>query len=125
MKKNIAAKYADALIQLLEGKSRNQGEGVITNFVAAIKKQGQTRLLPSILTATAKKLELARKKKSATVVTAHRVSEELQKKFKTLLGKEFVYLEEDARVLGGVMIKMEDVIIDATVKGSLERFKKF
>lgn len=75
------------------------------------------------------RLEIAIRKEQATILTAIEIDEDIKHKLEELLEKKLgkrprVKYEIDPEIIGGLILKIGDELIDASIKGRLLRFKK-
>ena len=127
--KYSAKQYAEALYDSLEGTDPKDVDLVLNNFVEILALNNDVKIFSDIETEF-HKLELAKQgKKLAEVTSAHPLSRENEKHIMAELNrlvKGDVELKKriDEKVLGGVMITINDQMIDATVKNELQELKK-
>lgn len=123
------AQYAQALFESLDGTDPKDIDLVLNNFVQALALNNDLHRFDEI-EQEFHKLELAKKgKKLAEVTTAHPISKEAERDIidelnKLVKGDVEIKKKIDENILGGVMIKMDDQLIDASVKSQLNKLKK-
>jgi F-type H+-transporting ATPase subunit delta len=127
--KYSARQYAQALIEALEGVAPSDEEKILDNFVEVLASNNDLRMFDDI-SQEFHKLELVKKGIKQVEITSakpisreneHQIVEELNKLVK---GKIEVKKTIDEKLIGGVIIQMEDQMIDASVKNNLEQLKK-
>lgn len=120
--------YASSLIEALHGTSESEGRACLNIFFKIIEKNKNLKLIPGIIA----EIEAIGDKESgvtkAKVTTAVKISDETLKGIlKTLenLYKTKVKIEEktDADILGGVIVEVGNEILDASVRGRLNKFR--
>lgn len=131
MKKLTPKKYARALYELLqEAKNETERAEVIANVLQLVAANRDTGKLDAIVAALADIYDEAAGTVRGTLVTARKLSVEdnamIMKEVAGLVGKEAAELETavDETVLGGFKAVFKDRIVDATVKGQLNRLKQ-
>jgi F-type H+-transporting ATPase subunit delta len=127
--KFTAKQYAQALLESLEATAPADTDKVLDNFVATIAENNDFKLYEEIISEF-HKLDLAKKGvKQADVSSAHPLNSENEKQIVEALndyvkGKVELKKQIDESLIGGVVVRMDDVLIDASVKNSLEQLKK-
>jgi F-type H+-transporting ATPase subunit delta len=108
------------------------GEKISTitlNWINLVIDQGRQRRLPNIIEAFFTLAQESREKVTAEVVTSVPLSEDLIQRLEKELSrasKKQVFLKPmvDESILGGVIVKIENKIIDGSVKHRLEEMKQ-
>lgn len=124
-----AKQYAAALMDSLQETNPKDQDKVLDNFVKVLAENNDLRLFDQIA-GEFHKLDLGKQgTKQVNVKSAHplgranekQILEELNKlaKMKVELKKEI-----DERLIGGVVIQMDDQVIDASVKNQLEELRE-
>ena len=123
-----AHQYAKTLFESLQDTKKEDHDKILDNFVDALALNNDIGMFEEI-SAEFEKLDKASKGiKIAEVTSAkpldkaseHGIIEHLNK---AVNGKVELRKKIDERLLGGVVIKLEDTLIDASVKKSLEDLK--
>ncbi len=123
-----AKQYAKALMDTIHETNPKDQDKVLDNFARVLAENNDLRLYDQIAEEF-HKLDLAKQGiKQVEVTSAHPLSrenekaivEELNKLVKT---KIELKKQVDDRLIGGVVIQMEDQVIDASVKNQLEQLK--
>ncbi|HEX5429741.1 MAG TPA: ATP synthase F1 subunit delta [Patescibacteria group bacterium] len=123
-----ALEYARALLDSVTDTDPKELDLVLNNFVEVLAANNDVSLFPEI-EQEFHKLELAsRGQKLAEVTSAHPLSRENERDIITELNKLVkgdVTLKKkiDEKILGGVVIRLDDQLIDASVKGELDNLK--
>ena len=124
-----AKQYAVALMESLETTDPKDQDKVLDNFVKVLAENNHMRLFDQI-EQEFHKLDLAKQGiRQVQVKSAHPLSKSNEKAIleelnKLVKGKVELSSEVDERLIGGVIIRMEDQVIDASVKNQLEQLKE-
>ena len=124
-----ARQYAQALSDSLNETENKDHEKILDNFVKVLAENNDLRLFEEISNEF-HKLELAKKGiKQVEVVTAHPINKENEheiiKELNKLVKIDFeIKKRVDESIIGGVVIKVDDQMLDASVKNNLEQLKK-
>jgi F-type H+-transporting ATPase subunit delta len=125
MKKQSPKLYAEALHELVSGKTAAETGAIIKSFVDMLVKKRMIGKSDEVIEAY-RQLELKEKGiVEATVSSAQPLTKEAEEKIKEMVGKEFgskhveIQHKIDEKLLGGAKIQVGDTIIDATLKGRL------
>jgi F-type H+-transporting ATPase subunit delta len=113
-----------ALSQIFAGKI----SPITFHWINMVVDQGRQRRLPTIIEAFLTLTEEAREKVTAEVITAIPLSEDLAKRLEQELSKitkKRVFLKPmvDDSILGGVIVKVQNKVIDGSVRHRLEEIK--
>jgi len=113
-----------ALFQIFGGKV----SPITLHWINMVIDQGRQRRLPVIIEAFLTLAQDARDKITAEVITSIPLSEDLAKRLEQELSKvtkKRVFLKPiiDDSILGGVIVKIENKVIDGSVKHRLEEIK--
>lgn len=123
-----AKKYAEALDEALDSCKPSDSEKILDNFVQILADNNDLRMFDAIAEEYHKR-ELAKKgKKLAEVTTARPLAPDTEKQIIDTLNrviKSDVELKNkiDGRIIGGCVIRVDDTVIDASIKHSLEELK--
>jgi F-type H+-transporting ATPase subunit delta len=126
--KFTAKQYAQALYDSLEGTDPKDIDLVLNNFVEVLALNNDVRIFEQI-EEEFHKLELAKDgKKLAEVTTAQPLSKDSERDIikelnKIVKGDVELKKKIDEKILGGVIIKVDDQLIDASVRGELGKLK--
>jgi F-type H+-transporting ATPase subunit delta len=101
---------------------------ITLHWMNMVVDQGRQRRLPTIIEAFLTLTEDARDKVTAEVITSIPLPEDLAKRLEQALSKvtkKRVFLKPmvDDSILGGVIVKIENKVIDGSVKHRLEEIK--
>lgn len=129
MKKISNKKLAIALLELLDGKTKKEAEDIIGKFFVFLKQKNKLSSIPKI----EKELEILFNKQhkivNAHIETAEKIDEHTRKEI-----EEFIKNKTDAqtieltekintKLLGGIIMKYEDKIIDSSIRTKLNNLK--
>lgn len=123
-----AKQYAKALMDAIHETDPKDQDKVLDNFARVLAENNDLRLYDQIAEEF-HKLDLAKQGiKQVEVKSAHPLSRENEKAIvdelnKLVKGKIELKKQVDERLIGGVLIQMEDQVIDASVKNQLEQLK--
>ncbi len=113
------------LYELLADLPRNKQEGIITAFAAWLKKQGKLHWGKSIARAVQQYGDVQETKQRVEATVAREMPEreaaELKVALEKALSAKEVRLHVDEQLIGGAVIQKGFTIIDASVKGQLNR----
>lgn len=120
--------YAHTLYEVLEDTHPKDHQKVIDNFVNILVENNDSGLYQEIIKEV-KKIEQEKKdKKTVEIITARPLkAEEEQTLFESIndcLGKNVEFKKAvDQGLISGLVIKVDDVVIDGSVKKRLEKMK--
>ena len=126
--KYSAKQYALALFESLAETDPKDSGTVLDNFVKVLAENNDLRLFDEI-SEEFHKLELNKKGiKQVEVTSAHPLTHENEKEIlhelnKLVKGEYELKKKVDENLIGGVVIRMDDKMIDASVKNNLEQLK--
>ncbi|MFA5953978.1 MAG: F0F1 ATP synthase subunit delta [Patescibacteria group bacterium] len=110
--------YAKALLDAYEqATSENSAGKMLDHFVSFIKQHRLAPLVPAILSAVLREVELRQYRKSSVIQVAHATPESTFKMFENSV------ITENKNLIGGFTVKQEDRAIDASVSGALEQLR--
>ena len=122
-----AADYAQALFEAVQETKPDDHDKVLDNFVKILADHGHLGLLEKI-EEEYRRLERQAKGIREVELTAARTGiadKELLKDLNRIVGEKIeVKKKVDEGLIGGVVIRVGDTLIDASVKNSLESLKK-
>jgi len=115
-------KLAEILLSLTEGKSPKEKEKIIKDFLLVLREKNKIHLLSKIL----RELRKMERKREVNLFLAKKIDEEIKKKLKEtikrILGKEKeIKIKIDENIIGGFLVKSENFLIDASIKGLLNK----
>ena len=123
MKRLTAHQYADALVAAWSDTPTKERPVLIKNFVALLRRQRATKVLPRILEWVQR---LEDQENGVTRVTVTSAGEMDDKKLATALSKHLgqVAIDQivDPKLIGGIAIRFGDQQVDGSVSTRLKQF---
>ncbi|PIS39283.1 MAG: hypothetical protein COT33_02795 [Candidatus Nealsonbacteria bacterium CG08_land_8_20_14_0_20_38_20] len=119
-------KLAKILISLAENKSQREKEEIVKNFLEILKQKKNIPLLNKIL----KEVKREIKKKEVNLTVARKLDEDafaqIKAKINEVFGKEKeTKIKIDENIIGGFLVKSRDYLIDASIKGMLNKLRYY
>jgi len=119
-------KLAKILISLAENKSQREKEEIVKNFLEILKQKKKIPLLNKIL----KEVKREIKKKEVSLTVARKIDEDafaqIKAKINEVFGKEKeTKIKIDENIIGGFLVKSRDYLIDASIKGMLNKLRYY
>ncbi|MGO2131649.1 MAG: F0F1 ATP synthase subunit delta [Halomonas sp.] len=119
------ADKAEMLIDI-SGDSISEQVG---NFLRQVSRQGRLAALPDILEQFETLRAEQEKRMDVTIVSAYPLKDAQQKKLATALAKRLnreisITTQVDSDLLGGVILRAGDTVIDGSVRGRLNRLQE-
>jgi F-type H+-transporting ATPase subunit delta len=119
------AEKADMLIDIC-GDSISEQVG---NFLRLVARQGRLAALPDILAQFEVLKAEQEKRMDVTIVSAYPLNDAQQKKLTSALAKRLnreisITTQVDSELLGGVILRAGDTVIDGSVRGRLNRLQE-
>lgn len=116
---------AKALFLATQNKPKENQEKIVRNLINFLKKKRQIYLLPAILNDYQKYLKLKRSFLTFAHKPDREILEKIKKVFKDILkGAEKIQIKIDKEITGGFIVKTENTLIDASIKGILRKIKE-
>jgi F-type H+-transporting ATPase subunit delta len=117
-------RYAQALYDAVSEVRSEDQDKVIENFARILVESGDSKLLPEIEEAFRTIKNRSEGIKQIEVVTA-REHAEILKTVNEQVGKDSdIKYKIDQNLIGGVIVRVDDTLIDGSIKNSLEELKK-
>lgn len=122
------SQYAQALTELMD--SPVKGAELALNFIGWLKQRGETKKLPAIVEQLQKMEREKEGMLSVRAITAHEIATETKEKLAEQAavlfpGKKIeLHHEINSDLIGGVELRTEEVLYDATLRAELETLKK-
>ena len=128
MKKLTAKPYAVSLYEVIAESKGDDIKKQIRNFLNVVKKRKDLKLLSKIFDSFQEVYYERKGILKAEVTSSHKLSNAIENEIKNWLKQEtgkVAEIEEkiDPSLLGGVVIKYSDTILDASLKNSLKNLK--
>src|SRR3989338_8412889 len=126
--KFTAKQYAEALMDSITDTDPKHLDLVLDNFVQVLVDNSALRMFDEI-TEEFHKLELAKKGiKQVEITSVHPINQENEKEIlhqlnKLVKGNLELKKKVDENIIGGVIVKIEDQMLDASVKNNLEQLR--
>jgi F-type H+-transporting ATPase subunit delta len=124
-----ARQYANALFEAVRGKKEGEVKVALKNFVGILAEKNDFKKAPEIIRELIKVYRKEEGIIEAEIISAEPLKKELagelREYIKKASGAEKVELKEitDSAILGGVVIKFEDKIIDGSLRMRLSELK--
>jgi F-type H+-transporting ATPase subunit delta len=128
--KITAKQFALSLYESVEGKSAGEIKVVIKNFVEILSKKSRLAMADKIIKEFTRVWQAERGQVEAEITSASDLSNEtvklIQNYVKKLSGanEAIVTARVDRNILGGVIIKYGDRVLDGSLKNSLAELKE-
>jgi F-type H+-transporting ATPase subunit delta len=125
-----AKQYAQTLYDLTDGKSKLEIEKYVVDFARNIYKNRKLKMAGKIIESFGKIYNSEKGIIEAEVVTAEKISAATEKKVKDYIGKKYdakeVFLKNiiNPKIKGGIVVKVEDDVMDGSVTGRLGELRK-
>jgi F-type H+-transporting ATPase subunit delta len=121
--------YAEGLYDLTLNKKEGEIKIVLEKFVSFLVKKNDLRKINQILDYFNKIWQEKNGFFEAELISARKLDKKIVKTIddylKELVGRNPVWQEKiDEKIIGGVIIKFQDNVIDLSVKGNLDNLKK-
>jgi F-type H+-transporting ATPase subunit delta len=124
-----STQYAKSLYEATEEKSHAEVDVLVSNFVKVLAKNGQMRLTREIM----RKFETVSNMKNGIIVAEVKSREKLNSdvvdKLNSCIKEKYLAKEVviknivDEKTQGGVIVKVGDEIMDASVRGQLKKMR--
>lgn len=127
--KITATQYAKTLYELTESKSQKEIDIIVANFIKLLNQKRQLKLAPKVI---AKFNEIWNEKNGimeAEVTSHEKLSEVLRSKVSSYVSSKYkakkVILNNkiDLNIIGGIVIKVGDEILDGSISGQLNNLR--
>ncbi len=121
---------ADVRIKVMQEIVKSAGvSAIMSNFLNLLAEKGRSNILPEISAAFQHMVDDEQNICQGTVISATELSAELQEKTKETLekitGKQVVLKSEtDPSIIGGIIAKVGDLVLDGSIKTQLEGLKE-
>jgi F-type H+-transporting ATPase subunit delta len=127
--KLTAHQYAKTLHETLQDTAAKDHESVLDNFANVLAQNNDLKIFEEVMQEFEKLEKASKGIKMASVTSAQPLDKHSEKEIiehlnKMVSGKVEIRKQIDEKLLGGVVIKLDDTLIDASVKKSLEDLKQ-
>lgn len=124
--KYTAKQYAQALVEVLETAHPNSQDKVIDNFIQVLKDNGDLAAYEKIVNEYEKIIDVKSKTSQVEVSTATgaAIAPSILKELNEFTKEKIEVTEKtDEEILGGVVIRVDDTLIDASLKTQLNNLE--
>ena len=119
--------YAIALLESLDGKKTSEKIG---NFLLILKRRNDLKLLNKILVEFEKEWLKVNNQVKGAITSATKLSEKTKDHVESIIKKVFkaekveLEIKEDASLIGGLVLRIDDSLIDGSVKSKLAKLER-
>jgi F-type H+-transporting ATPase subunit delta len=128
--KITVTQYAKALLETLRDSSQSEVQDRVANFLRILRQNNQLNLSERILEKFSAIYDVENRIVSATITSTAPLDAETLKNIEQFVAKKYgaqkVNLENaiDARIRGGIILKVGNELLDASVSRRLQELKK-
>jgi len=128
--KITAQQYAKTLLELTENKTEKEISGIALRFIDVLKKGKQMKNALKIIGKFSELYNAKHGIVKATVITKDKIGDEEIKKVESYIKEKYGAKEivmnniVDEKIKGGIIIKVGDDIIDASIANQLKKLEK-
>jgi F-type H+-transporting ATPase subunit delta len=118
--------YAQSLYEVIESTDPKQHDRVIDNFLSILKTNGDLESYEKIITEFEKLLDVHNQTSEVTITTASEksVTPSLLKELNQFTKDKFTLTKKtDDKIIGGVVIRVDDTLIDTSLKTQLDNLE--
>ena len=124
MKKNTNKQLAAALHETTKDACGADLEKIIKNFVLLLCKERKIKQAGNIISEFLKYAKKQAGIAEVEIITTREMDDSIINKVQAVLGQKIEAIKKvDNRLLGGLIIKIEDTIFDASIKTQINRLK--
>ncbi|MFA6382815.1 MAG: ATP synthase F1 subunit delta [Parcubacteria group bacterium] len=127
--KITAIQYANTLYELTDGKTKQEVDGVVAGFLKVLRKNNQLKMAGKIIEKFSNLYNQKNGIVEAEVTSREALSKDVGNKLRNYVStkykaKEVVIKNKiDEGIKGGIIIKVGDEIVDASISGKLRSLK--
>jgi F-type H+-transporting ATPase subunit delta len=127
--KITATQYAKSLYELTDGKTKQDINGVVVGFVKVLQKNNQIRLVKNIIEKFSNLYNQKNGIVEAEITSREALGKDVSNKLRNYVStkykaKEVVIKNKiDEQIKGGIIIKVGDEIVDASISGKLRSLR--
>jgi len=122
--KSSNKQYAVALYEATKDLNDKDLSQVVKDFVLLLAKDYKLKKANNIIAEFVKYAKKQEGIMDIEITTARKMDKEVIEQIKKVFGEQTEAIEKvDENLLGGIVIKTEDVILDASLKTQLQKFK--
>ncbi|MDO8240396.1 MAG: ATP synthase F1 subunit delta [Candidatus Moranbacteria bacterium] len=128
--KITVTQYAKSLYEAIKDKPQIEVDLVVTNFLKLLQKNGQMKLAKKVSEKFSAIWNKEQGVVEAEVITRYKIQDTMTKEIEKFIKEKYSAKEVviknvvDEKIQGGVIIKVGDELLDASVAGMLENLKK-
>ena len=116
--------YAEILLNLINGLKGKDLSLALDNFVEFLHKERKLKKADKIIEEFIKLYKREEGIEEMTIITARNISDKLLSEIKKIFGGKVEFkLEVKEDLLGGVIIKTEDKILDGSIRTQIKQLK--
>ena len=125
-----ANQYAKTLLELTDGKTNQEVSAVALRFIEILQKGKQMKNAPKIIEKFSEVFNAKHGIMEATIITKDKISDGETNKIKNYIKEKYgakkiiVNNIIDEKIKGGIIIKVGDDIIDASITNQLKKLEK-
>lgn len=122
--------WAKTLYEMTKGKSQDEIDGVISDFVKFLAKKKQMGKVEKIIEKFSQIWNKENKTADCEIISLEKLDEATIEKVRKFVGQKYqvekVNIENriDVKLKGGVVIKVGDDMLDASISGQLRELRK-
>ena len=122
--------YAKTLLELTEGKTEQEVSDIVKKFADILKKDGQIKNAPRIIEKFSEVFNAKHRIVEVIMTTRQKAENQSIKEVEEFVKKKYDAKEVnikniiDEKIKGGIIIKVGNEVIDASVGGQLGKLKK-
>lgn len=120
--------YAQALLELAENAAKKEIPEIVDKFIKFLARERHTKFAKRILDALSQLILLREGRVKIFVDSAQTLNDLTRETILNFLGKKQTEVEFEEKVdpnlLGGVKIRLNDMLVDATLSGQLEKLRQ-
>ena len=128
--KITAQQYAKTLLELTDGKTEQAVSDVVKKFVEVLKKDGQIKNAGKIMEKFSEIYNAKHGIVEANVISSRELSRDKIDQVENFVKEKYSAREViakniiDEKIKGGIIIKVGDEVLDASINGQLKRLEK-
>ncbi len=124
-----ARTYGQSLYRLTAGLSEKDVKRAIGRFVELLASRHELDLAPNVIDAFEREARKAEGAKEVSVSSAEALSEDHKERLEKALAKTLgaavdMRWKTEPDLIGGAVIRFDDILLDASIKGRLDRLKQ-
>lgn len=122
--------YAKTLLELTDGKTEQEASDIVKKFADILKKDGQIKNAPRIIEKFSEVFNAKHRIVEVIMTTRQKPENQSIKEVEEFVKKKYDAKEVsikniiDEKIKGGIIIKVGNEVIDASVGGQLGKLKK-